>query len=152
MRKKIRVYLDTSVISALFDDRNPERQDLTKKFFDRMNTFDVYISEVVLAEIDDTRDEQLKVELRNTAVSFRILPIDEESRRLASEYVSHGAIPPEYSEDALHIAISMLNEIDYLLSWNFRHIVKVKTRRTVNMVNLSFGYPDLKIATPAELI
>jgi len=93
MRNKIRVYLDTSVISALFDDRNPERQDLTKKFFDRMNTFDVYISEVVLAEIDDTRDEQLKVELRNTAVSFRILPIDEESRRLASEYVSHGAYP-----------------------------------------------------------
>ena len=71
--------MDTSVISALFDDRNPERQDLTKRFFERIETFDVCISEVVLAEIDDTRDEQLKVELRSTAVSFRILPIDEEA-------------------------------------------------------------------------
>jgi len=152
MRKKIRVYLDTSVISALFDDRNPERQDLTKRFFDEIESFQVYISEVLLAEIDATKDAQLKGKLRNTAVSFEILSIDEESRRLANEYVKHGAIPAEYSEDALHIAISTLNAIDYLLSWNFRHIVKVKTRRIVNMVNLSLGYPDLKIATPAELI
>ena len=152
MRKKIRVYLDTSVISALFDDRNPERQDLTKRFFDEIESFEVYISEVLLAEIDATKDAQLKGKLRNTAVSFEILSIDEESRRLANEYVKHGAIPAEYSEDALHIALSTLNAIDYLLSWNFRHIVKVKTRRIVNMVNLSLGYPDLKIATPAELI
>jgi len=152
MRKKIRVYLDTSVISALFDDRNPERQDLTRRFFAGIESFEVYISEVLLAEIDATKDAQLKGKLRNTAVSFEILSIDEESRRLANEYVKHGAIPAEYSEDALHIAISPLNAIDYLLSWNFRHIVRVKTRRIVNMVNLSLGYPDLNIATPAELI
>lgn len=152
MRKKIKVYLDTSVISALFDDRNPERQDLTKRFFDEIESFKVYISEVVLAEIDDTKDVQLKSKLRTTAVSFEILSIDEEVRRLANEYVKHGAIPSEYSEDALHIAISTLDDIDYLLTWNFRHIVRVKTRRIVDMVNLSLGYPDLKIATPAELI
>lgn len=52
MHRKIRVYLDTSVISALFDGRNPERQDLTRKFFEQMEMFDVYISEAVLAEID----------------------------------------------------------------------------------------------------
>jgi len=45
-----------------------------------------------------------------------------------------------------------MNEIDYLLSWNFEHIVKVKTRRIVNMVNISAGYPDLEIITPAELL
>ena len=152
MQKKIRIYLDTSVISALFDEKNPERQDLTKRFFEEIESFEVYISEVVLAEIDGTKDVELKGELKNTAISFEILSIDEESRRLANEYVKHGAIPAAYSEDALHIAISTLNRIDYLLSWNFKHIVKVKTRRIVNMVNLSFGCPDLKIATPAELI
>ena len=56
MRKEIRVYLDTSVISALFDDRNPERQDLTKRFFDEIESFEVYISEVLLAEIDATKE------------------------------------------------------------------------------------------------
>lgn len=152
MRKKIKVYLDTSVISALFDEKNPERQNLTKKFFELRKRFDVYISEVVLAEIDDTRDVDLKGKLRDTATSFEILPIDEESRKLASEYVKHGAIPKDYAEDGLHIAIPTINEIDYLLSWNYEHIVKVKTRRIVNTVNLSLGYPDLKITTPVELI
>jgi len=152
IRKKISVYLDTSVISALFDERNPERQDLTKKFFEQKETFDAYISEVVLAEIDNIRETQLKDKLRNAALPFKILSVDEECRRLANEYVKYGTIPSDYSEDALHIAISTLNGVDYLLSWNFKHIVKVKTRRVVNMVNLSLGYPDLRIATPAELI
>lgn len=152
MQKKIRIYLDTSVISALFDEKNPERQDLTKRFFEKVESFDVYISEVVLAEIDDTKDVELKDKLKDTALSFKILSIDEETRELANEYVKHGAIPAAYSEDALHIAISTLNGIDYLLSWNFKHIVKVKTRKIVNIVNLSFSCPDLKIATPAELI
>ncbi len=152
VRKKLRVYLDTSVISALFDEKNPERQYLTKKFFERIESFEVHVSEVVLAEIEDTKDLQLKDNLRNTAISFNILPIDEESRKLAGEYVKYDAVPIDYEEDALHIAISTLNEIDYLLSWNFKHIVKVKTRGIVNRVNISFGYPDLKIATPAELI
>jgi len=152
MKRKVKVYLDTSVISAVFDNRNPERQFLTKTFLERIEMFNAYVSEVVLAEIGDTRDVQLRNKLREKAVSLKILPIDEESRTLADEYVKHKAIPSDYSEDALHIAISTMNEIDYFLSWNFEHIVKVKTRKIVNMVNASAGYPDLEIITPAELL
>ncbi|MEW6482156.1 MAG: PIN domain-containing protein [bacterium] len=152
MRRKIKVYLDTSVISAYFDERNPERKSLTELFFKKIEMFESYVSEVVLAEIDDTRDVRLRDKLREEAVSLKILPIDEESRALADEYVKHKAVPSDYSEDALHIAISTINEIDYLLSWNFDHIVKVKTRRIVNMVNASCGYPDLEIITSAELL
>ncbi|NVM56442.1 MAG: type II toxin-antitoxin system VapC family toxin [Candidatus Helarchaeota archaeon] len=152
MGSKIKIYLDTSVISALFDNRNPERQELTRIFFEKIDIFDVYVSEVVFAEIDNLKDIDLKDKFKDVVIGFKILQIDEESRKLAKHYVKQGAIPSEYSEDALHIAISTLNEIDYLLSWNFRHIVKVKTRRIVNITNLSLGYPDLKIATPAELI
>ncbi len=152
MKRKIKLYLDTSVTSALFDDRNPQRQLLTQRFFENIQTFDAYVSEVVLAEIDNTREMRLRERLRETAISFKCLPIDEESRALAEEYVNHGAIPTDYTEDALHIAIATVNGLDYLLSWNFEHIVKVKTRRIVNMVNASLGYPDLEIVTPAELI
>jgi predicted nucleic acid-binding protein len=74
-RGKIRLYLDTSVISALFDERNPERQDLTKRFFEEITSFEVYISESVLAEIDDIKDLQLKNKLENIASSFKLLPI-----------------------------------------------------------------------------
>lgn len=143
--------MDTSVISALFDERNPSRQFLTQLFFENIKVFDTYVSEVVLAEIDETRDTGLRGKLRETAISFKLLSIDEESRVLADEYIKHGAIPSDYSEDALHISITVVNRIDYLLSWNFEHIVKVKTRRIVNMVKASISYPDLEIVTPAEL-
>lgn len=152
MRRKIAVYLDTSVISALFDKRIPEMQFLTQRFFEHIKEFDVYVSEVVLAEVDRTRDTQLRSNLRKLAVSFDILPIDEESRVLADEYVRHGATPEDYPEDALHIAIATVNGIIYLLSWNFEHLVRFKTRRIVSMVNISLGYPHLEIVTPGELI
>ncbi len=152
MKGKIKIYLDTSVISALFDKRNPQRQLLTQRFFEKIETFDAFVSEVVLAEIDNAREIGLRERLRGTAVSFKRLPIDEESRALAEEYVKQGAIPSDYTEDALHISIAAVNRIDYLLSWNFEHIVKVKTRKIVNMVNASLGYPDLEMITPAELI
>jgi len=121
MKGKIRIYLDTSVISAYFDERNPERKFLTELFFKKIEMFDAYISEVVLAEIDDTRDVQLRAKLREKVIS------------LTDEYVKHEATPSDYPEDALYIAISTMNEIDYLLSWNFEHIVRVKTRRIVNL-------------------
>ena len=55
-------------------------------------------------------------------------------------------------DSVISLAIATLNEIDYLLSWNFRHIVKMKTRRIVNIVNLNLGYPDLHLITPTELL
>ena len=152
MTKIIKIYLDTSVISALFDDRNPERQELTNDFFEKIEVFDVFISEIVLAEIEGIKTEELKKKVRKRVMNYKILKINEETRRLASEYIKNNAIPEGYSEDALHIAISTLNNIDYLLSWNFRHIVKVKTRKIINMVNLSQHYPELKIIAPAELL
>jgi len=152
MTKIIKIYLDTSVISALFDDRNPERQELTNVFFEKIEVFDVFISEIVLAEIEGIKTEELKKKVRKRVINYKILKINEETRRLASEYIKNNAIPEGYSEDALHIAISTLNNIDYLLSWNFRHIVKVKTRKIINMVNLSQHYPELKIIAPAELL
>jgi predicted nucleic acid-binding protein len=152
MGEKIKIYIDTSVISALFDERNPHRQFLTQLFFKYINTFDAYVSEVVLAEIDGTRDVRLRARLREIAISLKLLPIDEESRTLADEYVRHGAIPSDYPEDALHISIATVNRIDYLISWNFEHIVRIKTRKIVNMVNSSLGYPSIEIVTPPELI
>jgi len=95
MKRKIKVYLDTSVISAYFDKRNPERQFLTGLFFKRIEIFDTYVSEVVLAEIDDTRDVQLRGKIRGKVASLKILPIDEESRTLADEYIKQKAVPSD---------------------------------------------------------
>ncbi len=56
----MKMYLDTSVISALFDDRNPERQALTEEFFSRIDIYDVYISELTIAEIESTPDQEFE--------------------------------------------------------------------------------------------
>ena len=144
---EFKIYLDTSVISALFDIRNPERQDLTESFIKNIGDYECYISEVVLAEINDIKHISLKEKFRNAVINYKVLEINEENRKLSNRYIENNAIPKKYSEDALHIAIATLNKIDYLLSWNFRHIVKIKTRKIINEVNLSLGYSKLKIIT-----
>lgn len=137
--KKIKIYLDTSVISAFFDDRNPERQDLTRDFFEKIQKFDVYISDIVRAEINKIKSEELKQKVKVFIRDFKTLLMSDEITQLANEYIQNNAIPADYKEDGLHIAFATLNEIDYLLSWNFRHIVKLKTKQLINVVNLNFN-------------
>jgi hypothetical protein len=71
---------------------------------------------------------------------------------LAMEYMNQGAVPKSHMEDAYHIAVAVLNRIDYLLSWNFKHIVRVRTREIVGEVNSSRGLPQINILTPGEML
>ena len=151
-RKKIKVYLDTSVISALFDKRNPERKSLTEDFFKEIADFDVFISDITVAEIERTPDSSLRRKMKDVVLQFSILSSINGVESLANEYIRHNAVPENYSEDAYHIAITVLNEIDFLLSWNFKHIVRRKTRDIVKMVNTLNKFRQIDIMTPAELL
>jgi hypothetical protein len=71
---------------------------------------------------------------------------------LAKKYIHHGAVSKEYAEDAYHIAIATINEMDCLLSWNFKHITRRKTRDIVRMVNSLDNLKSIEIMTPAELL
>ncbi|MBT9169047.1 MAG: tRNA(fMet)-specific endonuclease VapC [Syntrophomonadaceae bacterium] len=75
MMRKIRVYLDTSVISALFDEKNPERKSLTEAFFKEIGNFEAYISEITVAEIKRSLDLELQNRMREVASQFSALPI-----------------------------------------------------------------------------
>lgn len=148
----IKVYLDTSVISALFDDKNPERQELTKLFFDNIHKFEVFVSRLTIAEIDNTSNLSLKAKMKGIVKRLKILEIESKVEELTKHYISNKAVPEAYKEDAYHIAIAVCSNIDYLLSWNFRHLVRVKTKNTVRMVNTLKGYKNIEIITPAELL
>lgn len=152
MKRKVKVYLDTSVISALFDERNPERKSLTGAFFKELRNFEVFISEITVAEIERTLDLGLQSKMNNAVAQFSVLPLIDEVEWLAKEYIRHDAVPEGFLEDAYHIAIAVINEVDYLLSWNFKHIVRRKTRDTVRMVNTLNGLRQIDIMTPAELL
>jgi predicted nucleic acid-binding protein len=70
MRRRMRVYLDTSVISALFNERNPERKSLTKAFFEEVGNFEAFISEITVAEIERTLDIALRSKMKEAVEQF----------------------------------------------------------------------------------
>jgi predicted nucleic acid-binding protein len=147
---KNKVYLDTSVISALFDERTPERLAMTIELWSKLNAYEVYISELVLEELEKA-SEQIKAKLFSAVEDFTVLKISKEAEELADIYVKHGIFPEKYFDDALHVALSSVNQIGILLSWNFTHLVKLKTRRMVSIVNILENIIPVEIASPPEL-
>ena len=152
MRRKIRVYLDTSVISSLFDEKNPERKSLTEAFFAEIEYFETFISEITVAEIERTPSMKLRGKMQDAVLRFSVLTLTDDIEWIVSEYIRHGAVPEGYPEDAYHIGIAVIKEVDYLLSWNFKHIVRRKTRDIVRMVNTLNNLRQIEIITPAELL
>jgi len=149
----MRLYLDTSVLSALYDNRSPERRRLTEEFFAVIDQHDAFVSELTLAEIDLTPDDTLRSQLKERSRSLILLSgMEQEATELARDYVANEAVPSTYTEDAQHIATAVVHGMDALLSWNFRHIVRRKTRSAVNMVNTQRNLRTNEIMTPAELL
>jgi hypothetical protein len=82
---------------------------------------------------------------------FSVLPVTETAQFIAGIYVQNAIFPEKYSDDALHTALASTNQIGILLSWNFTHLVKIKTRRMVALINAIHNYNPVEIITPPEL-
>jgi len=152
MGGRARAYIDTSVVSALFDDRNPERRKLTDAFFNKGLELDLFLSEVTIAELNSTPDPSKRQRMKDMVAGYPVLTVTEEIKGLANDYVAYRAMPRIFLEDAYHVAIAVLNDMDFLLSWNFKHIVRRKTKDVVRMVNSLHGLGQVEILTPAELL
>jgi predicted nucleic acid-binding protein len=159
--RKLSIYLDTSIINFLFADDAPELRDITILFFSsivRKGIYDIWISSVVVDEIQQTADEAKRERLLNAVRDYDLPILDttsskQEIRDLANKYIESKAIPPGKEEEALHVAISTVFEIDVLLSWNYRHLANLSRERRIMLVNLSEGYAKpLRIITPMEVI
>jgi predicted nucleic acid-binding protein len=160
MSQRFKIYLDTSVINFLFADDAPELKVYTEDFFEnfvRTAIYETYASAFVIDEIQQTKDEQKKKTLLNVVEEYQIelLPVTNvtELENLAQQYIFHGVIPPKKLYDAYHIACSVLHQIDYLVSWNFKHLANVNREKRIIAVNTEndYTYP-LRIITPLELI
>ena len=157
--KKLRIYLDTSVINFLFADDAPEKRDLTVEFFERVvrHADTVFVSQLVVDEVGRTRDAARRASLRGALQDYalpmlRIEPLGE-IETLADAYQRMDAIPPNAEEDALHVAICTVNQVDVLVSWNFKHLANVNRERRIAAVNESLGYVyPLRITTPLEVM
>jgi hypothetical protein len=83
--------------------------------------------------------------------TFKVLKLNKKTENLARLYVEHGIFPEKYFDDAVHVAVASYYKVPYLVSWNFTHLVKVKTRRMVNSINTLAGFGIIEIISPQEL-
>ncbi|MGA2296479.1 MAG: PIN domain protein [FCB group bacterium] len=148
---KQRIYIDTSVIGGCFDD---EFAEWSNKLFELIKSGEVIaiISEVTTTEIEPAPisiKNKLK-ELPDKYVEF--IERTEEAEYLASKYIDNNAISVKFQEDALHIATATFYKVNVLVSWNFKHIVNLRRIMLYNAVNLIFGYTNLEIRSPREVL
>ena len=155
--KKLKIYLDTSVINFLFADDVPELKRITEEFFDNyvgQEKYLVYISDVVIREIEKTVDKTKEVRLLGIIKKYalRILTLDKEFDTLAQVYLKAKIVPQRKIEDAQHIAIATRNQMDILLSWNFKHLANIQKQLDVKIVNEKEGYfYPLTLTNPMEV-
>jgi len=146
------LYFDTSVLSAYYDERVKDRQDATIKFWkDALPNYKIYISEVTVKELEDTKGETLRRKFKGLINSFKLLKSNEKIRALETAYIERVVFQEKYLADALHVAVASFYDISYVVLWNFEHLVKVKTRKSVNLVNILEGYREIEIVSPQEL-
>ncbi|MFZ6016982.1 MAG: PIN domain-containing protein [Nitrospirota bacterium] len=153
--KKIKYYLDTTIFNFVFAEGDAEKKDVTLKLFRDLPLIaeGIYISDEVIREVSrapEPRKSQLEGLLRE--INPLLLEADLEAEELAERYIKEGIIPERYRGDALHIAVAVVNGIDAIVSWNFEHIVKLKTRVMVKGVNRLLGYHEIEICSPEEVI
>ncbi len=154
---KLKIYLETSVINFLFADDAPEKKEATIDFFENyLDKFSVYISTVVLDEIDNTQNLDKKKILFDAVIKFNLTifeKINQEILDIANVYIKNGIIPANKFEDAVHIAFATFYEFDILLSWNFKHLANINKQMVINSTNMTLGYTkQLLLLNPYEVL
>ena len=153
--RKLRIYLDTSILSYLKQDDNPERTGLTLKFWDELKSRDdveLYISDVALTEVDQCYEEKrifMREKLKE--LNFIFLEKDVNAEKLAQRIIDLGILTNKSYDDCLHIAIAIIADCNYIASWNFKHLVNVKTINGVRAITNLSGFNPIDIVTPEML-
>ena len=145
-----RLYLDSSVIGGYFDD---EWRDATRELWRQMEAglFRFVTSTVTVDELT-VAPENVRALFASTFPVETLIEAGAESESLAAAYISHRVVSPKYTDDARHVATCTVAEIEYLVSWNFRHLVNVEREKGFNAVNLLQGYRTVRIINPLSLI
>ena len=151
--RQLRYYLDTSVWNFLLEEDRPEHRAATERFFQQIGTIGaIAISDVVLREIARAPGIR-RVAINRLIQRYEpvVLQVTSEVQELAEQYISQQLIPLKYRDDALHIATAVVHEIDVIVSWNFEHMVRLKTRMGINGINRLLGYREIEIVSPEEV-
>ena len=146
---KQRIYIDTSVFGGHYDD---EFKEHTIPLFDRIKEgeFVILYSTVTQEELENA-PQNVKELVKNLRVELtEFIETTEEAVDLATEYITENVVGQSSYTDCLHIALATINRADFLVSWNFKHIVNIERINGYNSINIKNGYKQLEIRSPRE--
>ena len=151
-----KVYLETTIISYLAawpsrDLVTAAHQQITHDWWDRRDRFNLYASELVLGEAGsgDSAAAARRLELLS---DIPVLSVTREALDFAEELIKRGSLPEKALSDALHISLSVLNGMDFLVTWNLKHIANAVQRQSIENACRAKGFDPPTICTPEELM
>ncbi len=151
------LYLDTSIIGYLTIRPSTNlitasNSVITQNWWDtRRQNFTLYISEVVLEELA-RGDQEIATKRLDLINELPLLALNEAVEELAQQFLIKSNLPPKASDDALHIALATVYKLDYLLTWNCKHIANAQIQKKLSQISIQSGYELPTICTPYELM
>lgn len=151
MAQRLRIYLDTSVFGGCFDDSF--RNSSTRLFQAiRRGSFTILLSEVVITELEQAPREVVNLAASLSEDYLELLDLTPPIIELRDAYLKAGIVGERYRADATHVAMATVARADAIVSWNFKHIVRLDKIKAYNQVNLQQGYGILTIVSPQEVV
>jgi len=151
--RKPKIYLETTLFNFYVDQERDAHADTVRLFEDiAAGKYEAYTSFYVIDELKKAPPEK-----RDTMIALikrygiSTLELNKEAEQLAEVYVEQGIIPMKYRTDGIHIAVAAVNELDFIVSMNFQHIVKRKTKLGTSGINVLHNYRAVEIYTPMEM-
>ena len=150
---KLRVYLETTIFNYYFDAERDGHAD-TVRMFEAIGRgeYEGYTSQYVIYELQNAPEpKRTNMLALIDTYGISIIREDDEVTRLADTYLQEGALPAKCSLDSVHIATATVKKLDYILSFNFQHINRLKTKRLTADINTREKYKSVIITTPKEV-
>lgn len=153
--RKLKVYLDTSVVSYLQQEDVPERMAETLRLWKKFMSgcYDIFLSSMTTLEVNRCKEGKLSY-LNNKLreIKYNEILIGDKELNLAREIISTGILTEKSFDDCQHIAAAVLSECDIIVSWNFKHLVNIKTIQGVRKITQLKGFKDIEIMNPTTLL
>ena len=146
----LRIYIDTSVLGGCFDREFAAWSNGLVRDF-RAGRLIPVLSDVTAAEVQDAPEAVRTLHQELLTMVESVLAITQETLSLVAAYEARKILPAKYESDMRHIALATIAEVASLVSWNFKHIVRLEKIRLFNEVNVELGYKALSILSPREV-
>ncbi len=153
---KPKLYVETSIVSYLTS--RPSRdvvinanQQLAQEWWENRHKFDLFVSELVIDEVSIGNASMAQKRL-DLIRDVPLIDLNDEAKDLAKEILRQNILPPKAALDVFHIAVTVVHEIDFLLTLNCKHIANAFIFRRIEKICSAFGYETPVVCTPQEIL